>query len=231
MRTIVVGDIHGCAKALRALLEAIAPQPQDQLVFLGDYVDRGPDSKGVIEQLIELQQQCQTVCLLGNHEIMFRGALRGLNPDLWLEIGGRPTLTSYGGRLDNVSAAHRSFLDALLPYFETDQHLFVHANYLADKPLEQQPEQTLFWEHLADRLPDPHHSGKHVFCGHTPQPQGGIGYFGHFTCLDTGCVSGFWLSAIDVDSGQTWQVSRHGHLRESWRVVRKLWAAIRRKRQ
>ena len=129
MRTIAIGDIHGCAKALRALIDSIQPEPEDLLVFLGDYVDRGPDSRGVIDLLIELKHRCRTVFLLGNHEIMFRGVLRGIDPSLWLELGGRPTLTSYGGRIENVPASHLEFLDQLQPYFETDQHMFVHANF------------------------------------------------------------------------------------------------------
>lgn len=230
MRTIAIGDIHGCAKALRGLLEAISPSAEDCLVFLGDYVDRGPDSKGVIDQLIDLQARCRTVFLLGNHEIMFRGALRGLDPELWLQIGGRPTLTSYGGLLSNVTQRHVEFLDGLRPYWETDEHLFVHANYIPDLPLEKQPEETLFWEHLSDRVPQPHVSGKHVFCGHTPQPYGNIGFYGACTCLDTGCFAGYWLSALEVYSGETWQVSKQGHLRENWRWAKKLWQRFLRSR-
>lgn len=227
MRTIAVGDIHGCSKALRAMLEAIAPQSEDRIIFLGDYVDRGPDSKGVIDQLIELQQVCSTVFLLGNHEIMFRGALRGLDPALWLEIGGRPTLTSYGGLLANVSPQHIEFLESCAAYHETEKHLFVHANYLAHTTLDKQPETTLFWEHLSDRIPEPHFSGKHVILGHTPQPYGNIGYYGYFTCLDTCCFRGGWLSAIDIATAEVWQFSKHGHSRENWRLFKKIFRTIR----
>lgn len=222
MRRIAIGDIHGCSKALMGLLEVLAPASDDLLIFLGDYVDRGPDSKGVLNRLLQLQQECQTVFLLGNHEIMFRGAIQGLNPQLWLQIGGAPTLTSYGGELQNVSAEHLAFLTECKPYFETDHHLFVHANYLAELPLAEQPEEALYWEHLSDRIPEPHSSGKHVFLGHTPQPLGKVGYFGHFTCLDTGCFANYWLSAVDIDSGEVWQVSKQGHLRERWRVFKRL---------
>lgn len=228
MRTLAVGDIHGCSKALRSLIEAIDPQPDDRMIFLGDYVDRGPDSKGVIDQLLQLQRICETVFLLGNHEIMFRGALRGLDAQLWLQIGGRPTLTSYGGRLDNVHTEHCKFLENLLPYYEDEKNIYVHANYLADLALADQPEETLFWEHLSDRIPQPHVSGKHVFCGHTPQPRGKIGYFDYFTCLDTGCFAGYWLSAIDVNSGETWQFSLQGHRFERWKTLRRAWDAGRR---
>ncbi len=223
MRTIAVGDIHGCSKALQGLLEVVQPQPCDCLVFLGDYVDRGPDSRGVIDLLLELREKCRTVFLLGNHEIMFRGALRGLDPELWLQIGGSPTLTSYGGLLEHVSREHIEFLDSLLPYYETEEHIFVHANYLENLPLADQPEESLFWEHLSDRVPQRHFSGKHVFCGHSPQSRGKIGNYGHFTCLDTGCVAGYWLTAVDIHSQELWQVSREGHPRGHWRLLRKAW--------
>lgn len=223
MRTLVIGDIHGCLKALNGLLEVVRPTPEDTLIFLGDYVDRGPDSRGVLETLISLQNQTNVVCLLGNHEIMFRGAIQGLDPALWLEIGGRPTLTSYGGQLSLVPQEHLDFLFGLRPYYETEKHLFVHANYDATLSLQQQPEELLYWEHLGNRFPEPHHSGKHVFLGHTPQPYGKIGEFGHFTCMDTGCFAGYWLTAMDVDSGEVWQISKQGHRREDWRIVRRIY--------
>lgn len=227
MRTIAIGDIHGCSQALRAILDAIAPTAEDRLIFLGDYVDRGPDSKWVIQHLIELREFCPTVFLLGNHEIMFRGVLRGLDPALWLQQGGRQTITSYGGVLDRVPEAHRQFLERCLPYFETPQVMFVHANYIADLPLASQPEEALYWEHLTDRLPAPHFSGKHVYCGHTPQRDGKIGYYNHLTCLDTYCFGGLWLSAIDIESLETWQVSREGHLRRNWPLAKQLWWKLR----
>lgn len=220
MRTIAIGDIHGCSKALRGLLQAIDPQPDDLLVFLGDYIDRGPDSRGVIDILIALKSQCKTRFLLGNHEIMLLGALRGLPPELWLQTGGRQTVTSYGGQLRNVSSSHREFLRACEAFYESDSHIFVHANYMPELPLCEQPDIALYWEHLSDRVPGPHFSGKHVFLGHTPQMRGNIGWYGHFTCVDTGCFTGSWLSAVEVNTLETWQVSKQGHLREDWRMLK-----------
>ena len=228
MRTIAIGDIHGCHKALLGILDAIKPQPDDQLIFLGDYVDRGADSRGVIDTLIDLIGVCQPYFLIGNHELMFRGVLRGLPAELWLGAGGSQTLTSYGGKLDNVPATHLRFLESCLPYYETSNHIFVHANYIPEAELIDQPELALFWEHLLDRFPGPHHSGKHVICGHTPQPGGKIGYYQHLTCIDTCCFGGYWLSALDVDSGEVWQVSREGHLRENWRLIKRIRRILKR---
>lgn len=222
MRTIAIGDIHGCSTALIGLLQAIDPRPTDTLVFLGDYIDRGPDSRGVIEICMAARQRCHTIFLLGNHEIMLLGALRGLPQDHWLASGGRQTLTSFGGRLEGISPAHRQFLQECVHYYETATHIFVHANIRADLPMRKQDESSLFWDHLSDRIPEPHFSGKHVILGHTPQPNGNIGWYGHFTAIDTGCFAGGWLSAIDVGSLEIWQVSRQGHLRERWRLLKRM---------
>lgn len=215
MRTIAVGDIHGCYRALKTLIKIIQPEQSDRLIFLGDYVDRGPDSRLVVDLLLDLQTRCQTVFLMGNHEIMFREVLQGAPIAGWLAVGGRETLASYGGNIDRIPERHQKFLKTLLPYFETEDHLFVHANYLPQLSLKQQPEEVLFWLHLSEYFPAPHHSGKHAVCGHTPQPDGKIGRFSHLTCLDTGCFSGSWLSAMDVYSGHCWQASFEGKLNAS----------------
>src|SRR5262245_28876628 len=95
-RIIAIGDIHGCATALRTLLEAIKPGPDDVLVPLGDYIDRGPDSRDVIDSLIGLQAQCTLVPLLGNHEeMLFTARLSKGDLRFWLNFGGDETLRSY----------------------------------------------------------------------------------------------------------------------------------------
>jgi len=97
LRTIAIGDIHGCSVALAALLESIDPQPDDTIVPLGDYVDRGIDSKGVIDQLIALGDRCRLVPLLGNHEEMMLGAREGRSDfQFWMNCGGITCLESYG---------------------------------------------------------------------------------------------------------------------------------------
>lgn len=201
--------------ALAALLQAIDPQPDDTIVALGDYVDRGLDSKGVLDQLIALSDRCRLVPLLGNHDEMMLRARHGKDDfRFWLNCGGITALDSYGstGRLDLIPAVHFRFLERCLPYFETDTHMFLHANYRPDLPLDRQDDRTLRWLSLRDFVPGPHCSGKVAILGHTPQPD--VLDLGHLICLDTGCCNGGWLTALDVDSGVMWQVDERGQLRQ-----------------
>ncbi|MGE3777755.1 MAG: metallophosphoesterase family protein [Pirellulaceae bacterium] len=214
-RTIAIGDIHGCGRALQVLLERVRPTADDTLVLLGDYVDRGPDSRGVLDQLVALVRDCQVIPLLGNHEIMLRDSLRSRDTfEFWQQCGGQETLASYDGSLDNLPTEHHVFLQNLLPYHETDSHLFVHANYDPDLDLAETAPHLLYWEHVGPRVPRPHHSGKTVIVGHTPQASGRILDLGHLVCLDTYCFGGGWLTALDVDSGMLWQARETGIYRE-----------------
>jgi hypothetical protein len=106
-RTIAIGDVHGCLAALAALVRAIDPTALDTLVFLGDYIDRGPDSRGVLEQVIALAQRCTVVPLLGNHEEMLFAALEGQSElRYWLKFGGTEALASYAeAQLERIAAA------------------------------------------------------------------------------------------------------------------------------
>ena len=215
MRRIVIGDIHGCARALRSLIEAIDPSDQDELVFLGDYIDRGPSSRDVVNQVIELQRRCQVVPLLGNHEIMLMGvALRGLDQEAWLRSGGKATVTSYGGSLSKIPEAHWEFFRSLQSFYETEESIFVHAGYDPGCEMAEMDESTLFWTHLLT-VPPPHQSGKRVFVGHTPQPGGNILHAEHVVCVDTYCFGGGFLTALDVDSFEIIQTDLHGHIRRA----------------
>ncbi len=115
-RLIAIGDIHGCRIALDRLLEAIQPDPEDVVVTLGDYIDRGLDSRGVIERLIELAGQTRLIGILGNHEEMMLSVIRGGAPHHdWVRYGGVETLESYGfdGDLDFLPEEHHDFFDSL----------------------------------------------------------------------------------------------------------------------
>ncbi len=111
-RLIAIGDIHGCSTALRALITAIAPEPNDTIVTLGDYVDRGPDVRGVVDQLLELQKRCKLIPILGNHEEMMLRVIEGKETHQdWLRFGGVETLESYGfdGDLNFLPPDHMQF--------------------------------------------------------------------------------------------------------------------------
>jgi serine/threonine protein phosphatase 1 len=212
-RLIAIGDIHGCSLALRALLDAIAPAPDDTIVTVGDYVDRGLDSKGVLDELIALADRCRLVSILGNHDEMMLHARDGKG-DLrfWLECGGQTALDSYADRagLNAVPREHFRFLASCRAYFETETHFFTHANYRADLPLDRQNEQVLRWLSLRDHVPEPHVSGKTAVVGHTPQEE--VLNLVHLICLDTDCCHGGWLTALDVTTGRIWQANEAGRL-------------------
>lgn len=215
-RTIAIGDVHGCSVALRTLIDAIQPTPDDTLVFLGDYVDRGPDSRGVIDFVLELEKRCHLVPLLGNHEIMLlesqedTRALQG-----WLTVGGAATVRSYDGQLTNIPPEHWAFIRGCQQYYETPTHFFVHANYASSMRLDSQHDFVRYWQHLHLQTPPPHENGKIAIVGHTAQKSGEILDLGHVICLDTNCYGGGWLTAMEIPSGKLWQADREGRLRFS----------------
>jgi serine/threonine protein phosphatase 1 len=219
MRILAVGDIHGCFRAFTALLYAVAPQPEDLLITLGDYVDRGPNSRGVLDLLLELHATGRLVALRGNHDMMMSDARHDSEERrLWLVCGGKQTLESYGakitenGELKGVLDDHLRFLEeTCVDYYETEAHFFVHANAYHDIPLAEQPLFMLHWEKLGPTLP--HVSGKIMVCGHTKQESGEVLNRGHMVCLDTGAYAGGWLTCLDVTTGRVWQANERGEVR------------------
>lgn len=215
-RVIAIGDIHGCSKALAAIVKALRPNPNDTLVLLGDMVDRGPDTRGVIDQVLELNAHCRVIGLLGNHEEMLLDVvLHNRPPDHWIRYGATDTLDSYGfcGDLSVIPESHIEFLQSCRNYFETDTHFFVHANYDPDCPLDDQSVRVLRWLPLQNSLPAQHFSGKTAVVGHTASRSGEIVDVGHLLCIDTYCYGGGWLTATDVASRQLWQADIDGRLR------------------
>ena len=211
--TFAIGDIHGCLTALDTLLESLNLQPADTLIFLGDYVDRGPDSRDVLERLIELSARDNTIFLRGNHDLWME---RARDDDgwfgAWLDrgVGGRATLESYGD-FTGVPDSHWQFLDNLIEYYETEREIFVHGAVDAESELFDQHQQTLLWERINDQAP--HFSGKRVICGHTSQKNGLPLDIGHAVCIDTFCCGGGWLTALDVTTNRVWQASEQGATR------------------
>lgn len=217
-RTIAVGDIHGCATALKALIQSIGPTSEDTIVTLGDYVDRGPDTRTVINELIELGKQCTLVALQGNHEEMMLEVIRDKQPPFrWLQYGGVETLDSYGfaGDMSIIPASHFDFFRSMKDYFETEDHIFLHANYNPKLPLEKQTKHALRWQKLTEFTPGPHISGKRVVVGHTHDRGGEIFDVGHLICIDTFCYGGGWLTALDVHTGKLWQIDQSGRTRDA----------------
>lgn len=206
-RLIAVGDIHGCDRILQVVLEGIAPQADDAFVFLGDLVNRGPNTKGVIEQVINLSRLCNVTTVLGNHEEMILGAYQGgkSDHDFWCKFGGVQTLASYGvERARDIPGEHLRFIAGCKDFVETDEYIFVHAGCDPDKLPSQCDGSILRWNKL-DKDQRRHSSGKTIVCGHTMQKQ--VFDAGHLLCIDTGC--GIWpggrLTAIDLTSGTIWQ--------------------------
>ena len=205
-RTIAIADIHGCSDALESVLRAIDPKPDDTIICLGDYVDRGMDSKGVLDILIELSGRCRLIPILGNHDELMLKARRSKSAFReWMDIGGITTLDSYGssGQMSLVPKEHFKFLKSCVDFFETETHFFVHGNYDSALPLDQQNEQVLRWLSLRAHVPGPHVSGKIAVLGHTPYEE--VLDLGHLICLDTGCAFGWKLTAMEMGSGEVWE--------------------------
>ena len=215
-RIIAIGDVHGCLVALHALLEVVDPRPGDTIVTLGDYVDRGPDSRGVIEQLIALSEHCRLIPILGNHDQVMLDVCDGADDvrEDWSLFGGDATAASYDGAVpERVPREHLAFLRGCVLYHETSTHFFVHGLYEADLPLASQSSEVLLWDTLRYREPGPHMSGKTAIVGHTAQPDGEILDLGYLKCIDTCCYGEGWLTALDVASGQVWQADKEGRMR------------------
>lgn len=218
-RTLAIGDIHGCFKALQTLMEAVPLRPDDRLITLGDYVNRGPNTHAVLDWLIARQESGQLIALRGNHEIMMLMALDCENAhQVWLDVGGTATLASYApfegqpGKIEDIPDRHWQFLKhKLRASFETDHHFYVHANAYPNLPIDDQPDFMLYWEPF--HFPAPHESGKTMVCGHSSQKSGLPLNHGHAVCIDTWACGRGWLTCLDVDSGLCWQANQAGETR------------------
>jgi serine/threonine protein phosphatase 1 len=223
VRYLAIGDIHGCFKALTTLAEFVPFQPDDMLVTLGDYVDRGPNSCAVLDWLISWKRRHKVIALRGNHEMMMLQAHKSeAGLERWLDCGGDKTLASYSpfgddGKLVDVPDHHWHFLkEDTVGWHETDTHIFVHANAYPEIPMADQPDFMLYWEGFD--YPPPHSSGKILVCGHTPQGSGTPCSIGHAICIDTGVFGKGWLTCLDVGTGRYWQANQQGETRMDWLV-------------
>ncbi len=207
-----VGDIHGCAFELKQLIKKLPLDKNSTLVFLGDYIDRGPDSKGVIQTILELRKQYRVYTLMGNHEAMLLEFLSHPSSALagfFVLNGGSATLASYvtEGSHYEIPQEHLEFYQNLDTLFESEHHLFVHAG-IPDIPLSQIDPTEHFESLLWMRQPflsSNYDWGKIVVHGHTPRQQ--VTVSENRINLDTGCVYGGFLSAMEVHSRTLYQVA------------------------
>jgi serine/threonine protein phosphatase 1 len=217
-RLFAIGDIHGCRDELDVLLDAIDPGAGDKLVFVGDYVDRGPDSRGVVARLLTLAEEPGVECvfLKGNHEDMFLSYLgeEGSHGSVFLRNGGRATLASYGldvGKpgeelVGSIPEEHMAFLRALRMHEVDAGFLFVHAGVNPLRQLDAQVPDDILWireEFIRNRHLLPYT----VIFGHTPNREV-LWHLPFKIGLDTGCVYGNKLSGLDLRSGTLLQVRK-----------------------
>jgi len=201
-RVFAVGDIHGCFNKLVSLMEIIdIDLKKDTLLFIGDYIDRGPDSKEVVDYLIDLgRRESRVVFLRGNHEFMLDNYLSRTDMLSFMYNGGQATLDSYARSINPsasnlIPTAHLDFFSNLRPCYETDNYIFVHGGLKPNISFEQQNEWDMLW--IRDEfISSDFDFGKRVIFGHTPfrEPlvlENKIG-------IDTGAVYGNKLTCVEL---------------------------------
>jgi serine/threonine protein phosphatase 1 len=234
MRTFVIGDIHGCLEQLDRLYKMLPIEEEDRLVFIGDYIDRGPDSRGVIDWILMLDHSW--IALKGNHEEDMLNCLASEDPEdemfEWLvDRGGDKTFASYGlsayagmddsDLLEKFKAAvppkHMEFYRRLKLIHEDENCICVHAGLDPLYPKERDPEMLLRIRN--GFIKSNVNFGKPVVFGHTPQ-ESGVPYQDKFKIgIDTGCFATGIMTAVMMPEKQFFQTERHGHLRVSRAAV------------
>jgi serine/threonine protein phosphatase 1 len=201
-RVFVIGDIHGCLDMLDRLMDKIDWQPdRDRLIFLGDYIDRGQDSRGVVDYVVGLTRCSPHVeCLIGNHEVMFLDYLNGKDEELYFLNGGWSTLRSYG--MDKglkakslIPSEHIAFFRSLKTYIELEDYYIVHAGFRPGIEIVEQSLNDMVWI----REPFIHSRydfGKRVIFGHTPYYEPLV--MDNKIGLDTGAVMGNALTCLEL---------------------------------
>jgi serine/threonine protein phosphatase 1 len=182
VRTFVVGDIHGHSFKLRRLLPLLQEktEPGDALVFVGDYIDRGPDTRGVVDAVLELAGggwEGPVTALKGNHEDMMLDSFSKrprYAPDVWLQNGGMETILSYSARgwhrkwMESIPPEHRAFFERLLSWHEDENGIYVHAGLRPGESPAESTDDVLQW--IREEFIDSDYEwDKVVVFGHTPQ--------------------------------------------------------------
>ena len=201
-KIFAIGDIHGSFDQLQELMQKIPIDfATDTLVFIGDYIDRGPGSVEVVDYLLDLQKRVpETIFLKGNHEDMLEKYLDGTDRFTYLLNGGQKTLDSYlsnTNRTDGypIPTGHMEFFRSLRLYYETESYIFVHAGLRPKVPLASQEPEDLLW--IRDKfIYSKYYFGKTVVFGHTPLEtplveRNKIG-------IDTGAVYGNALTCVQL---------------------------------
>lgn len=238
-RLLVIGDIHGGYLAFARLLNTLQPDQDDLIITLGDYIDRGQQSKEVVNRLISLQRECNLIALRGNHEEMIL-EWRHKNHTMigiWLANGGMATLQSYcednglAGKMlrgehfvfslalkdpesliQMIPREHWLFFERCRDRFETDDYIFVHGGVDPNLDMHRQTPQLLHWVRFNEKQ-KAHKSGKKVICGHSPQLSGHPKDIGHAICIDTYLYGGLWLTVLDLTNGEYYQANNLGDVR------------------
>ncbi|HQR06830.1 MAG TPA: metallophosphoesterase family protein [Gemmatales bacterium] len=220
MRSWAIGDIHGCLTAMETLLAALDLQPEDQLIFLGDLVDRGPDTRGVIERIMKLRTERTVHVIKGNHEEMMLIArdLPGY-AKAWLKFGGKEALWSYGwkqgivpGWTEAIPESHWNLLkNDMVDAVEEVGHIMVHGGLDPALPLTEQRWDEMRWKRWDDS--PAHVSGNIMVCGHTHQTAGKPISVGHAICIDTWAFGRGWLTALDLASHAYVQANKKGEIK------------------
>ena len=201
-RYIAITDIHGELGKLENVLSKIETRPDDVFVFMGDYIDRGPDSKGVVEKIIEISEKFETVCLIGSHEYAL---LHAQNDDyynyLFWNYGGPATVKSYGGRFENILRVHGNFFRGLKFYYLTDDYLFVHAGINPKYSLDEQCETDFVYIRSAF-YNSKHNLPQKIIFGHTEFDEPLVQ--DDKICIDLGCgkYRDAKLCALILDNGK-----------------------------
>lgn len=220
-RVFVMGDIHGCLKETEVLYNYLVKEEglsaNDRLIFLGDYIDRGPESKGVLDLMLQVRVDFpNTIFLKGNHEDMLLSFLgfEGQGAQFYLPNGGVEALESYGinsreeleNALEIIPEDHQNFLRDLDSIVHFDQYVIVHAGLNPLRDLQSQVEEDLFW--IRDEfIQNVHYFDKTIVFGHTPY-QNVFFDLPYKIGVDTGLVYGNMLSCIELGSGIALQVAR-----------------------
>jgi serine/threonine protein phosphatase 1 len=200
-KTYAIGDIHGSLAKLRRLVarcEREADGGPMRFVFIGDYIDRGPDSRGVIDYVIDLQSRLGTnaICLKGNHEALALAAVDSSDhEDQWLFNGGDTTLESYHAETArDLPEELVAWLSSLQLAYDDGQRLFVHAGVNPARALDAQDEHDLLWIR-EPFLVDARDYGRLIVHGHTPTRNGRPDLQPNRLNIDTGAVFGGPLTA------------------------------------